>query len=289
MSLTSLLVHHIRTRGPIKTARVSSAQAKGNAKRYSYWGAARYQVRLTADGQPTNAACERASSDRRSERLAERDCEELCDREGRIRVQHIGRLSEDQCRELLAEIGGYDQAILVHDQRALMSAADRPLTLQERLTVWLALRSPKVNRETITRAILDGRAERRGRWLLVREREHWSSYLVYLPYGDARDEREFAAETNQERRRRIIASCGERVAVAGRVLLQQDDYGRLYREWDGRLSVRVVCPSTGAVYWLPVRESTWDGERWVHITTAKAAVAQTFDLREVEYSPVAEA
>lgn len=95
------LADHIRMHGPIATARVSSAQARGAAKQYSYWGAVRYEVRLGADGAPTNRPLERASSDRRSERLAERDCDELCESEGRIQLQRIGRVRDADVARLM--------------------------------------------------------------------------------------------------------------------------------------------------------------------------------------------
>lgn len=91
---------------PIRTVRVSSAQAQGAAKQYSYWGATRYQIRATADGKAAaNIARERASSDRRSERLASQDAEDIAAAEKRIVVQRIGRISLDLARELAAKIG----------------------------------------------------------------------------------------------------------------------------------------------------------------------------------------
>jgi hypothetical protein len=82
----------IRENGPLRTARVSSAQAKGAAKRYAYWGAVRYQVRLARKtGELINMPLERASSDRRSERLAALDVDALCEREGRAQLGRIGK------------------------------------------------------------------------------------------------------------------------------------------------------------------------------------------------------
>ncbi len=68
---------------PIQCVRVSSAQARGLAKQYSYWGAVRYEIRRNKKGQLTFTAQERASSDRRSRRLAEKDAEEIADKENR--------------------------------------------------------------------------------------------------------------------------------------------------------------------------------------------------------------
>lgn len=113
-----MLVDHIRTHGPIPTVRVSSAQAIGRAKSYAYWGAVRYEIRLTRDGQPANIALERAGSDRRSARLAKQDADKLAAREGREPCQRIGRLSredaaivligraDDQIAELMAQVRG---------------------------------------------------------------------------------------------------------------------------------------------------------------------------------------
>lgn len=101
----SVLAEHLRAHEPIPTIRVSSAQARGNAKNYPYWGAVRYEIRLTRDGRhPTNVALERASSDRRSYRLAERDADTLAADENRILVQTIGKLDETTAERVLAAI-----------------------------------------------------------------------------------------------------------------------------------------------------------------------------------------
>lgn len=110
----------------------------------------------------------------------------------------------------------------------------------------------------------------------------------YLPYGDERDAAAFAAADNQELRRRILAACGDRVLPPEtRELVQQDDFGALYRVTQmgvfgeaTRQQVRVVCPSTGAVYWLPVSNQC---------RTAHQAVAETFGLSASEYQPAVEA
>lgn len=98
------LADYVAAHGPIPTVRVSSAQARGAAKKYSYWGAVRYELRLTRDGRVANTPLERASSDRRSKRLAERDAELLAEREGRIEMQTIGAISDDLAADILAEV-----------------------------------------------------------------------------------------------------------------------------------------------------------------------------------------
>lgn len=92
---------------PIPTVRVSSAQAHGAAKQYPYWGAVRYQIRSTTDGSAvTNMAEERATSDRRSYRLAELDAKNIAAREGRIVIQTIGILTADEARGIADKITG---------------------------------------------------------------------------------------------------------------------------------------------------------------------------------------
>lgn len=99
------LTEVLKVRGMIKTARVSSAQARGAAKRYAYWGAVRYQLRLGKDGMPVNVARERATSDRRSLRLAQEDLERMCEAEGRIEVDRIGHLSDRDAERVLKQLG----------------------------------------------------------------------------------------------------------------------------------------------------------------------------------------
>lgn len=100
-----LLMRHLAQHGPIRTARVSAAQARGRAKQYPYWGAARGEIRLTHAGWPSNVPTERASSDRRSQGLAGADCEEICQREGRLYWRSIGVLTEEECREVVRNLG----------------------------------------------------------------------------------------------------------------------------------------------------------------------------------------
>lgn len=91
--------------GPIPTVRVSSAQARGRAKGYAYWGAARGEIRARkSDGALTVVSVEQASSDRRSERLAEADADAIAEREGRHYVQALGLLSESDAARVLGEI-----------------------------------------------------------------------------------------------------------------------------------------------------------------------------------------
>lgn len=91
----------IRECGPLRAARVSSAQAKGAAKRYAYWGATRYVIGLAAPRGKSacglvKVARERASSDRRSQRLAERDLEALCEREDRVDADLVAASCDPQ-------------------------------------------------------------------------------------------------------------------------------------------------------------------------------------------------
>lgn len=80
------LANWIHEHGPVRCVRVSSAQARGNAKNYPYWGAVRYSVRLTIGGSLTFAAEERATSDRRSEDKADDDARYIADAEDRCYV-----------------------------------------------------------------------------------------------------------------------------------------------------------------------------------------------------------
>ena len=96
------VVGAIRECGPLRAVRVSSAQVRGRAKKYSYWGAVRYAIGLSADGKRLQCmALERASSDRRSLRLAEDDAYELSFREGRVFTSHIGGILPDSVARLL--------------------------------------------------------------------------------------------------------------------------------------------------------------------------------------------
>lgn len=99
----AILTTYLREHGDIKAVRVSSAQARGAAKQYSYWGAVRYIVTLTRDGVPSMQAQERASSDRRSTAGAERDADDLAVREDRIRIYGIGRTTAREAKAILTQ------------------------------------------------------------------------------------------------------------------------------------------------------------------------------------------
>jgi len=96
------LAEVIKTRGPIKTARVSSTQC--GACKWNYWDTVRYQIRLARDGMPTNTALERAGFGRRSTRLVQQDLDSLCEREGRIPLSRIGHLTDSDAGLVLKEI-----------------------------------------------------------------------------------------------------------------------------------------------------------------------------------------
>lgn len=106
-SALAIMADYLRLHEAIPTARVSYAQAKGNAKKYSYWGATRYEIRMTIGRYPSNMPNERASSDRRSEKLAQRDCDELCERENRLECHPIGRVSEATALSIMTAIARF--------------------------------------------------------------------------------------------------------------------------------------------------------------------------------------
>lgn len=111
-SALALLAVVVRADGPVETARVSSAQARGRAKRYSYWGAVRYQIRFVR-GRLSNVAQGRATSDRRSYERAEADLDALCEREDRIPLAAIGGLDETDANcVLLALVARGDLTIV---------------------------------------------------------------------------------------------------------------------------------------------------------------------------------
>lgn len=80
VEMTSLekLTRILKKIGEIRTVRVSSAKGAGRAKNYSYWGVARYVIRLSSRGLPCSYCTEAAKSDRRSARLAQKDADEEC-------------------------------------------------------------------------------------------------------------------------------------------------------------------------------------------------------------------
>src|SRR5579862_2880582 len=97
MSYTQILIDLLNSVNIIKTIRVSSAQARGKAKLYAYYGATRYCVHLTTDGVPANYPEERASPDRRSYNLAVSDMDKISHIEYRIPIQSIGKLTDEEC------------------------------------------------------------------------------------------------------------------------------------------------------------------------------------------------
>lgn len=110
MACVTVLASLIEAHGSIGAVRCSSAQARGRAKDYAYWGAARYEVRLGVDGYPTCVAQERASSDRRSQGLAEQDADEIATAEGRYRTQTIGKIGEDEAAKILRWLAQSEEA-----------------------------------------------------------------------------------------------------------------------------------------------------------------------------------
>lgn len=99
MNALEFVAAYLAAGGKILTVRVSSAQARGAAKKYAYYGAVRYELRLV-NGAVSNCALERASSDRRSRALAEADAEQIARREGRFIVQRIGRCTSEDLAEI---------------------------------------------------------------------------------------------------------------------------------------------------------------------------------------------
>lgn len=92
--LASAIRAHADHRG-FPCVRVSTVAGK----RWPYWGAVRYRVRVTRDGWPVAHAIERATSDRRSARLAEADAVAT----GRYLLRRgPGRLTADECAAVLA-------------------------------------------------------------------------------------------------------------------------------------------------------------------------------------------
>lgn len=100
-----ILRNYILQNGPIPTVRVSSAQASGKAKNYPYWGAVRYEIRINSKGNLSNIALGRASSDRRSYRLAEEDMEILSKNENRIMLYRIGELDPHDVNVVITQLG----------------------------------------------------------------------------------------------------------------------------------------------------------------------------------------
>lgn len=257
MSACAQLAHEIRTRGPIPTIRVSSAQASGAAKQFPYWGAVRYAIRLTRAGWPANLPLERAGSDRRSCRLAEQDAAAIAAREGRIRLDRIGRLSEDEAERILGDAAA---ARLRAERRARRPTEARPLPA--RLLLYLA------GKAGLTEVDPDGPISREGRWIVATAADG-RQLRGYVPYGDERDAAAFRAESSHMRRRLIHQACGDRVLYAETRVLHQDE-GGLLMEVDNGLTcarvVRVQCPFTGA-------PAEWPCSPWAR--TVRDAIAST--------------
>jgi hypothetical protein len=145
-------------------------------------------------------------------------------------------------------------------------------------------------RHTVPAISADRREIRVGPWTYRRRRGH-SLSVIYHPQGAEADRALFAAERNAERRSAIITACGEDLTnLFDDQELQRDDFGRLCRLYTEipnpphsqprretlGVFVRVVCPSTGRVYWLQVPPAC---------RTAREAVAATFGLTPTEYDP----
>lgn len=96
---------YIEENGPVQAVRVSSAQAKGVAKRYCYWGAVRYEIRVNYYGILSSVAQEKASSDRRSMKLAIKDAFDLAKKEKRVYLRDIGPISEQTAWQACQELG----------------------------------------------------------------------------------------------------------------------------------------------------------------------------------------
>jgi len=85
-----------------RVLRVSSAQARGAAKRYSYYGVALYQLGLgKADGLPVLRCESGARSDRRSRSLAEKDADEKAAASGGLRYDGRLKIGETEAKWLL--------------------------------------------------------------------------------------------------------------------------------------------------------------------------------------------
>lgn len=91
----------IRNASPLRAVRVSSARARGYARKFSYWGPVRYRVCWSdRHNWPVAIALERARSARRSWDLALEDALALAESEGRFFISSLGRLTETEVVEL---------------------------------------------------------------------------------------------------------------------------------------------------------------------------------------------
>ena len=100
--ITDLMLY-VKYFGPIKAVRVSSARARGKAKSYSYWGAARYEIRFEKSRKPRliYKAIEAASSDRRAHHLAMADAQAIAEREHRIVLDSFDGSNDIDCEHVL--------------------------------------------------------------------------------------------------------------------------------------------------------------------------------------------
>jgi hypothetical protein len=101
----------------IPCARLSSAHARGKARNYPYWGAVRYAIAINRQGHVSALPRGRATSDRRSLKLGERDTLTLAENIGGIVIRSIGKLSpEDWVKAADWLAAKYPEA--VHYERA---------------------------------------------------------------------------------------------------------------------------------------------------------------------------
>jgi len=107
MSSLKTLKEIIVTCGPIPTVRMSVAKARGFAKQFKYFGATRYQLRLSVDGKLINMPLERARSEHRTERACSRRLQALSETERRIPLQTLGELDEADAEYVLIQIASH--------------------------------------------------------------------------------------------------------------------------------------------------------------------------------------
>jgi hypothetical protein len=114
----------------IPAARCSSAKAKGRAKNYAYWGAARYEIYWSNRHSGPVAYCaRRAHSDRRSHDLAINDTYSLAKSLNGVVIGSIGYLTKPEQTEIEAwyleehykqtlEAGNFNKINLLYDAAA---------------------------------------------------------------------------------------------------------------------------------------------------------------------------
>lgn len=85
--------------GEIPAVWCPSAQSRGAARKYPYWGAVHYRIVAASEHEyPTAIARGRTSSDRRSYQLRQRDAKALAKEIEGIVIDSIGRLSPEDMR-----------------------------------------------------------------------------------------------------------------------------------------------------------------------------------------------